>query len=371
MPVITFCPKCNRKIRVADDLLNQRVRCPQCNAAFVVDQADAGIQTAPGLGPGTMPLRPSRDRSRDDEDEDEDEDDRLPRRRRRRRRPAGGTAAEWMKVRFGLTFILASVGVSLLGFLVCGVGVLATGSGAFGMFSSVAQNRPVGEEHAMAVGGGLLLMGGACAIFLVSWGLSLTGQVFCLFAPPAHGARVLAIISLSLTGLVVALALFGGLLGSLGPRTVQYQLSSSSNMSAPPPPVVTPAAGAGSDLSGVRGLIQFAQWIVFLFFLRAVAQGVRRPELARGVVALVISIGVGVAASFVLFCGGVALAGTLLLTALRNQDPSAVWQQAGGTAVVALIVGGLIVMVWLGLWIWYVILMFQVREGIGRYLARA
>jgi predicted Zn finger-like uncharacterized protein len=52
MPIIVACPACGGKLRVADDLLGRRVRCPACQATF-----DAGRPPAPGAtGPLNLSL---------------------------------------------------------------------------------------------------------------------------------------------------------------------------------------------------------------------------------------------------------------------------------------------------------------------------
>ncbi len=79
MPELIRCPECAGQLRVQDEMLGKKVRCPKCKKVFVaqveeedvleevVDDEEESIQT-----------RPSR-RSRRDEDEDED----RPRKRRR------------------------------------------------------------------------------------------------------------------------------------------------------------------------------------------------------------------------------------------------------------------------------------------------
>src|SRR5262245_22226136 len=34
MPIIVACPKCNGQLRVADNLIGRKVRCPACSATF-------------------------------------------------------------------------------------------------------------------------------------------------------------------------------------------------------------------------------------------------------------------------------------------------------------------------------------------------
>src|SRR5690349_10448850 len=53
MPIIVACPACGGKLRVADDLLGQRIRCPACQGTF-----DAARPPAPSAAP---PLNPSVD----------------------------------------------------------------------------------------------------------------------------------------------------------------------------------------------------------------------------------------------------------------------------------------------------------------------
>ncbi len=107
MPAIIPCPKCGRQIRIADELLGKRVRCPQCSATFVVEPVDeegpapagTAVQPAPTArrraAPPPEDEGPPRPRRRP-RDEDEYEDDR-PRRGRR----AAEEAVGWRRVRTG------------------------------------------------------------------------------------------------------------------------------------------------------------------------------------------------------------------------------------------------------------------------------
>lgn len=59
MPIIVACPSCGGKLRIADALLGQRVRCPACNHIFHGD-------TAPAPPPPAAPLDLPLDLSLDD-----------------------------------------------------------------------------------------------------------------------------------------------------------------------------------------------------------------------------------------------------------------------------------------------------------------
>src|SRR5262249_59131010 len=90
MPEIISCPKCDRKLRVPDDLLGQAVKCPTCGATFTAAGA-APEPAAPAAPPPRREPEPDPERSArprraapDDEDDYDDyEDERRPRRRRR------------------------------------------------------------------------------------------------------------------------------------------------------------------------------------------------------------------------------------------------------------------------------------------------
>lgn len=117
MAAIITCPSCRKSLQVPDELLGQRVQCPECRNVFATEAprqsapAHTGttsvppppmpsnpppapssppVSTAPSKPPvweKPNPLRRKRRRDEDDDDEDDrDEDDDRPRRRRRSRR---------------------------------------------------------------------------------------------------------------------------------------------------------------------------------------------------------------------------------------------------------------------------------------------
>jgi predicted Zn finger-like uncharacterized protein len=116
MPEIVNCPQCERKLRVPEELLGKKVKCPTCENTFSASIASSAAPTPPRREePAPRPRspeedfqfeeRPSRRPPRRDEDDD-DQDDRPS----RRRRPRGSYAPHrgTLILVFG---ILAIVGV--------------------------------------------------------------------------------------------------------------------------------------------------------------------------------------------------------------------------------------------------------------------
>lgn len=90
MPITVDCPSCNRKLRVPDDLLGKKVKCPTCSTTFTAEEAAAPPPEPPveeeveERVPARRPAAPPPDEYAEDEEE-EDEGYERPRRRRRRR----------------------------------------------------------------------------------------------------------------------------------------------------------------------------------------------------------------------------------------------------------------------------------------------
>lgn len=60
MPIIVVCPSCGGKLRVADALVGQRVRCPACNQTFDSAAESAPLPPTPSA-PQDLPLQLSLD----------------------------------------------------------------------------------------------------------------------------------------------------------------------------------------------------------------------------------------------------------------------------------------------------------------------
>jgi predicted Zn finger-like uncharacterized protein len=266
MPEVVSCPDCQSKLRVPDNLLGKKVKCPKCSNAFtaVAERPAAPPAAARPRKPAPPPPeeeeeeapRPRKPARRQEEEfeeepvarkrkpappppEDEEEEEEAPRARRRRRdedeeeaeaprrrrrrddddededededyevgsirKPGKGTPAEWRKVRSGFSFLIFGqitlMAVLLIALVMCGISMLTLTSG-------VRAGAQGGDPRAGMMGGIVLLLltilvyglGG-----LTSLGLTVTGHVFTLAAPPKHGAKTLAMVALILLGVSLA-----------------------------------------------------------------------------------------------------------------------------------------------------------------------
>jgi predicted Zn finger-like uncharacterized protein len=59
MPTTVDCPTCSRKLRIPDELLGKKVKCPQCGNAFV---ASASAPAPEEIGEEETPAPPPRRR---------------------------------------------------------------------------------------------------------------------------------------------------------------------------------------------------------------------------------------------------------------------------------------------------------------------
>jgi hypothetical protein len=80
MPVITTCPDCDKKLKVPDNLLGKKVKCPGCSKMFTAEDSSAPEPSSSKPRDGSVTNRPSAQPRRRDDDEEED----RPRSRGRR-----------------------------------------------------------------------------------------------------------------------------------------------------------------------------------------------------------------------------------------------------------------------------------------------
>ncbi len=118
MPEVISCPQCSRQLRVPEDLLGKRVKCPTCSAVFTAEASAAPPPPAP-TRERTDPQEdelPRRAAARDlDLDADEDQGDYPD--RPRRRRPRG----DYEPHRGTTILVLGILGLVLNFFLLCGL----------------------------------------------------------------------------------------------------------------------------------------------------------------------------------------------------------------------------------------------------------
>jgi predicted Zn finger-like uncharacterized protein len=366
MALVTQCPNCDRKLRVPDEYLGKRVRCPACKEIFT---ASTSAETSPAseeslrkpVAPRSAEYEEEQPRVRrrqelppdDNEDDDQydeepeessDEDEPEPERRPRRRRD------DWLKVQNGVSLVLVSISIILLtipaGMVASGIAAAAQApppGGGPGQF----QARQIGFNIGLWIG---LVMG------LASEAAALVGYFFCLSAPPKYGAKTLATVCLVLGGAsVVAVVLV-------------FVLTLANVIQ---PGGLTMGASA---VDMVRGLLALSKFFVFLFFLRAIAKLLREESLGRRTGYLIILNGVFLLGLVVLILIVVLSVGALGVAAQQQgADPQAGRQLAAGfaggfLAIAACGCGELI----LGLtsFVWYIVTLIQTRSAIARYVDR-
>lgn len=376
MPQIIACPDCERKLRVPDDLLGKKVRCPGCSVMFKAASISGDVETsieAPPKEPATRRSPTGRDdryagspspRRREDAEEDSD----RPRRRRDddyddddRGPSPSGQKAGWNKVRLGINLVMIGTWVWIGGTVLGGLGgmlgivlvwgALTTGGGQAGLAS-------------LGAGGVVLLasIGVYYAGAFVELVLRLTGYGLCMAVPPKRDSalRPLAITAFALAVVYVLFSLLQIVVS--GFSGFASGLSGGQRMNV-----------AGNALNGVGLLCAIASFIVYMFFLRSVCNNVRARQLAGKPIAVFVAfICYWVAAIFiiiVLACAG----GATLAKAMQSQS-----QPGGGNPatsigvwfIVFLIVLGMLVLVYLGLQVWYVMVLQKIRDAVASYRRR-
>jgi hypothetical protein len=378
MPQIITCPDCGRKLRVPDELVGKKVKCPDCNLKFT-----GGITTRPGAKSArtapardtddheqrvaTAPLGKKAGRARDD-----DEAERPSRRKKVRRRDeededhpprapgededqprVGSTAAErrrgWKLTLLGLNLIiygiytlLGTLAVALLGcmtlFLI-GVGGLST------MDPDVAMGSVAGA------GIGLIILYIAIGLGeLAALVLQTTGHGFCMAIPNKQG-----------TGRKpLAIATFCCICGM-----IVLQLMSCGAMFA--------FRGRGQVVGQLVSLLPLAVFIGYFFcyllFLRAVAVAMREPDLGKQLLIFMIVVPCLAVLMPVLFCvlamiGGVATLGV----AANANSPQGTAGSVGAFFILGAICELIYVAIWIGIYIWYVVLVHRVRNAVRNYV---
>lgn len=384
MPQIINCPDCDRKLRVPDELLGKKVRCPTCSVMFraVAVGGQASVEDPveePDEEPAPRRTAAARDeryaaspRSGRRRVEDEDEEDVRPRRRREvdeddedddyyseRRSSGRDRQAGWGKVRIGINLVMIGTWVWLAGAVLGGLGILL---GVVLLGGAIAT--------AASQGGGLASAGAAGILLLLSIGLyvvcnfaelilRLIGYGLCMAAPAQRntGLRPLAITAFALA---VAYTLFYALNMVLSGVT-GFMSSLTGRASAN-------AAGTGASL--LSGLCAIASFIVFMFFLRSVCNNARARHLASGPMSILIALIVyWVLAIFLLVIVGCA-GGISAAKAAQGQSAGGAAAAMGTWAIILIIVVGMLGLVYLGLQVWYIMVLQKIRDAVASYSRR-
>jgi hypothetical protein len=342
MPEFVSCPDCQRKLRVPDEMLGKKVKCPDCKGTFL---ATAGGAAAPP-GPDDYELL-SRRADRRDED---DGDDEGPRERRLRKSEA---RAGWRGVRtalqlnlYGMYTLLTALGVAFLGFLLMVLLLLIAGKvGAGGGFFSVM--------FILYVLLGAVVVLGSLAAFV----LGSVGHGFFLKTPsePGSGLWGLALTTMLLWFGVVLFGFLGGCGGCV---------------------ITGISRGILAPVGGCMGFLGWAAMLAWFFvfwvYMRKLCLAARNKDLARGPVYIMIVFpAYNVVAPLVLVLL-IILAGASMYTIMANAtDPESATDAIGPMVVVTLLFW---FMFWIGefcLLLWATFLVQRIRGAVEQQIRRA
>jgi predicted Zn finger-like uncharacterized protein len=405
MPEIVSCPDCDRKLRVPDNLLGKKVKCPQCGTMFTADANGA----APSGRNSSIRLEDDeeeapRKRRRDDDDEDEpprkrrrdddddndeprsrrrrdDDDDDEPRGRRRRDddydepEEKGGRAAKegWKKVRTGTLLYVIGIWVAIGAFV---VRLLGQGFMLVGFMSAVSGAVVTGSVAGLTgLGYGMMILAGLTLLLEFGSNTLVTlGSGFNLAIPPK---RDWGLKGMALATFICYAVAFGCytlanimLLIQLG----SFGLASFVGVGA------TSSMGVGmgalhTGLMVIGSLSNLAAVILAVFFYRLVALRFNQKDLARSLLNNFIFWCCYVAGSIVLVCLLALLAGTMLAnlgisTASGSTSVASASSTAGAMAYVGCAFMFILMGIGIGLASWYAVLVTQVRDAVTRNMRK-
>ncbi len=207
MPEIVRCPQCERQLRVPEDLLGKKVKCPTCGETFTAGaeapekpappareeeprpRSRTSVQRDEDYEREKRPSRASRPLSlpgeRDDEDDEETDDDEDRPRRRRRRGRRKAAAAEMVNAPGILLMVSGGIHI-LVGILMVLnhlLGFTTLGRGAMNADPAFAAGQTAGTimglvwDVVILIMAVLTIMGGWKMRNLESHGLAMTAAI--------------------------------------------------------------------------------------------------------------------------------------------------------------------------------------------------
>jgi hypothetical protein len=347
MPTLVACPKCQRKLRVPDDLLGKSVKCPGCHEPFTADGGaavtlalppretaeDERVTPEPGLGGDEKP-EPKRP---------------IP-------------SANWRRVRRGFTVLLAAT-LTHIGAVLLWVGSsICIGAALFAGPRIIKAGGPNDAGERMM--SGFVVVMALCVLANVAgYVLGIIGHSLALASPRAHRARSLAwaTLLLCLVALVFIIVpyVLSGLTGGIAVMTADFANPLEDAEEAPAPPQWVSVISQTSNF--INYAISLAESFVFGFYVRAIGFCLDARPLARSAKGWLIMM------SFVAFVGLLVVGVYFLFKdAIDNARSGAAAAGPGGTGVLAF--AGLACVfgvVGLALLAWYIILLAQARSAIA------
>jgi hypothetical protein len=401
MPQFISCPDCQRKLRVPDNLMGKKVRCPTCSVMFKAiavgaddpaedriqepDEVPASRRRAPATDErvSQRPRLGARSDDRDEEERprrrrDEEDDEDRPRSRRDRddeddyddRGPSrSDQKAGWNKVRIGINLVMIGTWVWLAGAALGGLG---------GILAIVILGGAITSgslQSGMATGGiGIILLGLSAVLYRICQFVELVmravGFGLCLAVPPQRGT---ALKPLAITAFVLACVdiLFNilNIIGGIG-YTSMARFSSGSGS-----PVGSSGFGGFSlGLVFLLWVVGLASVVVFLFFLRSVANVIRARDLPGKCVTMAIVLIVYDVLKWLII--GVLIFATIgsaifaVRSAMETKSTTSAANTMGAMAIICVVVICLLVLIYGAFQVWYVFVMQKVRDAVASHRRR-
>src|SRR5262249_34693180 len=236
------------------------------------------------------------------------------------------------------------------------------------VFTDVTGSKTAQGATSSAASGAVGFLGGVLILIIVlgliplaGVALRLTGYGFCMGCPSRRNSsmKVLAIAAFSCGCAAVVLGLAGRAFGGFG-----NMRGGGANAAA------SMLAGGSGALGGLSTLLFYAGFFLFLSLMRSVCLSLREHGAAKSVLTLIIAwaafLGVCVVLVPIMICAG----GVGLFGAVSSRSAEEAGTKLGAMVIVFMVVGALVGLTWLGLYVWYILLVQQVRGLVDRHLRR-
>ncbi len=288
-----------------------------------------------------------------------------------RKRKKKGSRSDWAKVRSGVTFVLIGVLVLIGGMIFVSLAaVVVVGSTASAMTSGMTPG-PGGKimPGQVTAAANSAANTGLTGIYIVailgllvmisSMALTVLGNVFCINAPEAAGAKILALTSLGLLLVAVAFYVLGWFV-----NIFTVGMAANAGLGG----LNTLATGMSFSMicSIISYLAFFAHLIVFQILLRALAVAMKRSGLVSNITAMMITGGVAIALMVVAFVILMMSLSSAAASAGSNPFQSGSSAASGGIMAMMMMCLSAIAMLTWG--VWYIISLFMVRATISEKL---